>query len=293
MFRNAQIAVVVPAFNEAKHIAAMLRAVPRCVDHIVVVDDGSVDDTARCAAAVDDPRLIVLQHARNSGVGRALCTGYARALAEGAEIVAVMAGDGQMHPDDLPALLTPVVANAADYAKGNRLAHPEVKARMPRARLLGNRVLSQLTRLATGLSIHDSQCGYTALHRRAAERLPWHELWHGYGYPNDLLGLLQRTNARVCDVVVRPVYADEQSGVGLRHALFVIPYVLVRVVLRRLRTRSGQASRGTLASAGTLAARSEIRVHDAVRVVTLRGHARRPRAGERGTESDESNLPYS
>jgi glycosyltransferase involved in cell wall biosynthesis len=237
MFRNAQIAVVVPAFNEARHIAPMLRAMPHCVDRIVVVDDGSADDTAHCAQAIGDPRLVVVRHACNGGVGMALRTGYQRALLDGADVVAVMAGDGQMHPDDLPALLTPVVAGLADYAKGNRLSHPDVRQRMPFARWLGNRVLSQLTRLATGLPIEDSQCGYTALHRRVAECLPWHELWRGYGYPNDLLGHLQRAQARVCDVPVRPVYGDEESGIRLRHALLVIPYVLLRVILRRLRAR--------------------------------------------------------
>ncbi|MET0386990.1 MAG: glycosyltransferase family 2 protein [Polyangiales bacterium] len=213
-----------------------------------VVDHGSGDDTARCAAAVGDPRLSVIRHARNAGVGTALRTGYRHALAEGADVVAVMAGDGQMHPDDLPALLAPVVAGTADYAKGNRLAHPEVWRRMPLARLLGNLVLSRLTRLATGLPIHDSQCGYTALHRRIAERLPWHELWNGYGYPNDLLGMLQRYEARVCDVVVRPVYADEESGIRLRHALVVIPYVLMRVLLRRLRGETTSITTATVES---------------------------------------------
>lgn len=237
MYRNAQIAVVVPAFNESKHIAAMLRAVPEYVDQIVVVDDASVDDTLQEVRALRDPRVLVLCHAYNRGVGSALRTGYLRAIAEGADVIAVMAGDGQMHPDDLPALLAPVLEGHADYAKGNRLAHPEVLQRMPFTRLAGNLLLSWLTRLATGVRSHDSQCGYTALHRRAAEQLAWHELWPGYGYPNDLLGQLAERGARVCDVVVQPVYAGEASGIRLHHALLVIPYVLLRVVVRRVRAR--------------------------------------------------------
>jgi glycosyltransferase involved in cell wall biosynthesis len=235
MLRNAQIAVVVPAFNEAKHIAAVLSSVPAYVDRVVVVDDGSADDTAARAEQLADPRVIVLRHAHNRGVGTALVTGYRRALAEGADVVAVMAGDAQMHPDDLSALLLPVIEGEVDYAKGNRLAHPEVYSRMPLSRFIGNQILSLLTRVATGVAVHDSQCGYTALHRRVAERMAWHELWSGYGYPNDLLGQLQALGARVRDVVVRPVYADEQSGIRLRHALFVIPFVLARVLLRRAR----------------------------------------------------------
>jgi glycosyltransferase involved in cell wall biosynthesis len=234
MWRDVTIAVVVPAFNEAKHIALTLRSIPRYVDRIVVVDDGSSDATASEVLGVDDARIDLVQHETNRGVGQALCTGYAKAFTDGAEIAAVMAGDGQMHPDDLRRLLVPLVEGVADYVKGDRLSHPEVWRRMPRTRLVGNHVLSLGTRVATGLSIRDSQCGYTALHRRAAERVPWAKLWRGYGYPNDLLGLLSQTGARVRDIVVRPVYADEESGIGWRHALLVIPFVLATVALRRL-----------------------------------------------------------
>lgn len=234
MWRDVSIAVVVPAFNEARHIALTLRSIPRYVDRIVVVDDGSSDGTAAEVLRLKDRRIDLVQHTTNCGVGQALCTGYAKAFGDGADIAAVMAGDGQMHPDDLLGLLAPLVDGEADYVKGDRLSHPECWERMPRARLLGNHVLSLGTRVATGLSIRDSQCGYTALHRRAAERVPWPKLWRGYGYPNDLLGLLSQTGARVRDIVVRPIYADEESGIGWRHALLVIPFVLATVALRRL-----------------------------------------------------------
>jgi glycosyltransferase involved in cell wall biosynthesis len=235
MLQYARVAVVVPAYNEEKLIATTLRSVPAFVDQVVVVDDGSHDRTSTMAADVADSRVSLLRHPQNLGVGAALRTGYAHAFAHGADVVAVMAGDAQMDPDDLLALLTPLVADEADYVKGDRLSHPDVLARMPFARFVGNHVLSLGTRLATGLFVRDSQCGYTALHRRAGARLPWDALWTGYGYPNDLLGWLASIRARVCDVVVRPVYATEQSGIRIWHALFVIPYVLTRVLARRLR----------------------------------------------------------
>ena len=183
--------------------------------------------------AIAVSRVSLLRHPQNLGVGAA-CAGYAHAFAQGADVVAVMAGDAQMDPSDLLALLTPLVADEADYVKGDRLSHPEVLARMPFARFVGNHVLSLGTRLATGLFVRDSQCGYTAPQARG-RTLPWDALWTGYGYPNDLLGWLASSRARVCDVVVRPVYATEQSGIRIWHALFVIPYVLTRVLARRLR----------------------------------------------------------
>jgi glycosyltransferase involved in cell wall biosynthesis len=231
---NAQIAIVVPAYNEARHIARTLRGIPAFVDRVVVVDDGSDDRTSELALAIGDARVQVVRHARNRGVGAALKTGYSLAFGAGADVVAVMAGDGQMHPDDLYDLLAPVLRGHADYAKGDRLSHPLARARMPLARYVGNHLLSALTRLSTGLPVRDSQCGYTALSRRALDRLSLAGLWDGYGYPNDLLGVLRVSGSRVCDVVVRPIYGSEVSGIGVRHALLVIPFLLLRVLLRRL-----------------------------------------------------------
>jgi len=147
---DAQIAIVVPAYNEARHIAHTLQGIPAFVDRIVVVDDGSRDRTAELAASSGDARVQIVRHARNRGVGAALKTGYAVAFAAGADVVAIMAGDGQMHPDDLRDLLAPVLRGEADYAKGDRLSHPEVWRAMPLARLLGTFALSLLTRPLSG-----------------------------------------------------------------------------------------------------------------------------------------------
>jgi glycosyltransferase involved in cell wall biosynthesis len=234
MLGDAQIAVVVPAYNEVLHIAAVLRAIPWFVDRVIVVDDGSADGTAEAACAVRDARVHVLSHVRNRGVGAALKTGYRAAFDAGADVVAVMAGDGQMHPDDLLALLGPIVRGEADYVKGDRLSHPEARARMPRMRFIGNHLLSALTRVCTSSRVRDSQCGYTALGRSALAHLPLASVWEGYGYPNDMLGWLFANRAQVRDIVVRPIYGLERSGIGLRHALFVIPFVLARIVLRRI-----------------------------------------------------------
>jgi len=204
----------------------MLAKVPAYVDHIYVVDDASTDATAARVAACGDPRIRLVRHAANRGVGAAISTGYARALADGCDALAVMAADDQMDPADLPLLLGPVVSGAADYAKGNRLLHPEV-ARMPRRRQLGTRVLSALTRSATLLDVGDCQCGFTVLSAAAARRLPLGELWPRYGYPNDLLGMLAAAGCQVVEAPVRPVYADEQSGLR-PYQLLVIAGVIVR-----------------------------------------------------------------
>jgi glycosyltransferase involved in cell wall biosynthesis len=235
---KANIAVVVPAFREERLIGRTLRGIPAFVSQVIVVDDGSPDCTSQAARAVGDPRVRVLRHAHNRGVGAAIVTGYRAAFEQGAEVCAVMAGDAQMDPEDLWALVSPVLRGEVDYAKGDRMSHPNARALMPRQRWLGNGLLSRFTELAVGLRVRDSQCGYTALSARAARLLPLEKLWPRYGYPNDLLGMLAERGVSMREVIVKPVYADEASGIGLRHALLVIPYVLLRVVLRRLVPRS-------------------------------------------------------
>ena len=228
------VAVVVPAYNEALLIGRTVSRVPGYVRTIVVVDDGSVDGTHEAALAVGDPRVEVVRLPENRGVGAAIVAGYQAAFAQGAQVCAVMAGDAQMDPADLPRVLAPVLRGEADYVKGDRLSFPEARQQMPWTRWLGNSVLSWLTRLVTGTDVRDSQCGYTAISRHAAARLPLEKLWPRYGYPNDLIGMLAERDLRVRDVTVRPVYADEISGVGLRHALLVVPFVLGRVLARRV-----------------------------------------------------------
>jgi glycosyltransferase involved in cell wall biosynthesis len=237
MLQERTIAVVVPAYNEERFIESTVRSIPDFIDYIIVVDDGSTDGTSRCVERIADARLYYVKHPNNRGVGAALSTGYQLAFGTGADIAAVMAGDGQMDPADLPALLYPLLRGEADYVKGNRLCHPQVRGKMPLFRWVGNHLLSWLTCRAVGTSIADSQCGYTALTCHAASRIPLDKVWSGYGYPNDLLGWLLLAGARIDEVQVKPVYGDEISGIGLRHAFWVIPGVLARVWFRRIKAQ--------------------------------------------------------
>ncbi|HTR51149.1 MAG TPA: glycosyltransferase family 2 protein [Kofleriaceae bacterium] len=230
MFESLRVAVVVPAFNESAKIAETVATVPALADAIFVVDDASTDDTAGRARTAR-AGVEVVRHAANRGVGAAIATGYARVLADRSfDVAVVMAGDGQMDPRDLPALLAPIAGGHADYVKGNRFRHPELWRAMPPARIVGNALLSAATRVSSGYRhVFDSQCGYTAIHRRALAALDLDALWARYGYPNDLLSRLHVAGMRVVDVPVRPIYgARWRSGIHIGTALHPIPYVLVR-----------------------------------------------------------------
>lgn len=225
-----------PAYNEARLIATALENIPELVDHVVVVDDGSADATAAMARAAGRT-VEVVEHATNQGVGAAIASGCIRALALGADLVAVMAADAQMDPADLPRLLAPLIAGEADYVKGNRLAWPGASGAMPWHRWFGNHALSLLTRLAIGIDVRDSQCGYVAMNRSTLRALPWHRLWTGYGYPNDWLSWMVECQLRIAEVPVRPIYGDERSGITLRDAVWTIPLVIARAWLRRIAVR--------------------------------------------------------
>lgn len=239
MLHDRKVSVVVPAFEEAIHIGQVVATMPKFVDRIVVVDDGSGDHTSEAALSFGDPRVQVVRHATRKGVGAAIVTGYTSLLALGGhedDAFAVMAGDGQMHPDDLAAVVMPIVRGQADYVKGERFGHRGVRAKMGLPRWVGGQVFSHLTALAIGQPVTDSQCGYTAIARRAAQALDLPGLWPSFGYPNDLLGQLAVRAARIGEVSVRPVYGDEVSKLRLRH-LPPFFFIIGRAALRRAQAR--------------------------------------------------------
>ena len=245
MWDGKRIAVIVPCFQEAILVGRMLERLPRWVDSIVTVDDASSDGTVEAILAVADPRVRLVRHETNRGVGAAIVTGYSCGLDAKAEVLVVMAGDDQMDPEDLPHLLGPICGGTADYVKGNRFRHRD-RRKMPLLRRWGGRLLSALTRAATGLRVDDTQCGFTALDAQVALRLPLAELWPRFGYPNDLLGMLAGRRLRITEVPVRPVYAEERSGVRFWH-LMQIAWIIGRRWWRE-RRRAEAAVEGRLAA---------------------------------------------
>jgi glycosyltransferase involved in cell wall biosynthesis len=233
------VAVVVPAHDEQELIATTLAGIPAFVDKIYVVDDGSRDATAERALATGDERVEVVTHERNRGVGAAIVTGYRRALADGIDATAVMAGDNQMDPVDLELLTLPVVRGELDYAKANRLVTGEAWNLIPRTRYLGNAVLSMLTKIASGYwHVADSQSGYAVISNGMLGALDLDRVYTNYGFPNDFLVHLNVENARVRDFPSRPIYGvGERSGIRYRKVVPRISWLLVKAFFWRLREK--------------------------------------------------------
>ncbi|MBX3211130.1 MAG: glycosyltransferase family 2 protein [Labilithrix sp.] len=246
MLNDRAVVVVVPAYQEEAHVGRVVATMPGFVDHVVVVDDASVDRTGDVARAAGDSRVRVVRHPARRGVGAAIATGYAEALGlttGDADAVAVMAGDGQMAPEDLARVVEPIVTGEVDYVKGDRFGEPGVRGAMGLPRWIGGQVFSRLTALAVGQPISDSQCGFTAISRRAITLLDLPGLWPSFGYPNDLLGQLGALGARIAEVPVQPIYGSEISKLRLRH-LPPIFFLIARAAMRRgRRGPSGEPGR--------------------------------------------------
>ncbi len=233
--RNPRIAVVIPAYRVARQIGDVLRRVPACVESVYVVDDASPDDVAGAVAAVADPRVTLLRHDVNQGVGGAMVTGLAAALADGAEILVKCDGDGQMDPQDIPALIAPLREGRAEYAKGCRFQHLNDLSVMPRVRLFGNVALTFLTKLASGYwHVLDPQNGFLAVKADALTRIRYERLSKRYFFENDMLIRLNTIEARVADVPFPSRYADEPSSLRPGRILFSFPPRLLLGFLRRI-----------------------------------------------------------
>jgi len=241
MFDGKRVAVVVPAYNEAALLPETLAGIPALVDRIFVVDDASADATAdrARAAAETDPRVVLVSHERNRGVGAAIVSGYKRAIDERIDVTCVMAADNQMDPAELAGLVEPVAAGEVDYAKANRLFTGQAWELIPHSRYLGNAVLSLLTKIASGYwHVADSQAGYTAIALPMLESLDLDRVYPRYGFPNDLLVHLNVWNARVRDVASRPIYnVGERSGIRLRKVVPRISWLLLKGFFWRLREK--------------------------------------------------------
>ncbi len=239
MYKGKTIGVVVPAYNEEILIARVIESMPEMVDKIVIVDDCSKDSTAAVveSLAKEQPqRIVLIRHEVNQGVGGAIATGYKWCRDQKIDATAVMAGDAQMDPNDLPALLDPVVDGEVDYSKGNRLISGEAWERIPRVRYLGNAMLSFLTKIASGYwNIADSQTGYTVANLKVLKTIDLDGIYKRYGMPNDLLVKLNIYNFRVCDVEIKPIYGiGEKSGIKPVRMIPRLAWLMLKFFIYRM-----------------------------------------------------------
>jgi glycosyltransferase involved in cell wall biosynthesis len=241
VFKGCRVGVVVPAYNEERQIEDVLATMPDFVDRMFVVDDCSADKTSDvikhwAKRRGNAHRVQLIRHEARGGVGKAITTGYKAALEDGMEVVAVMAGDGQMDPTELPMILEPVADGKAAYSKGNRLTSGVAWEKTPHVRYLGNAFLSLLTKIASGYwHVADTQSGYTAISAEALRAINLDDLYPSYGYPNDMLVRLNIRNFRVADVHIAPRYGiGERSSMKVWKVIPTVSLLLLRGFFYRM-----------------------------------------------------------
>lgn len=211
--RDIRIGVVIPCYRVTKHILDVIASIPATADKIYIVDDACPDKTGEYVAAhCRDPRLHVLYHPQNQGVGGAVITGWQQALADGCDIVAKIDGDGQMDGRLLPRFVLPIIHGHADYTKGNRFYRPESLHKMPAGRLIGNALLSFVSKISSGYwHVFDPLNGYTCVSAAVLRLLPLDKISRRYFFESDMLFRLNTLQALVVDIPMQSVYADERS----------------------------------------------------------------------------------
>jgi glycosyltransferase involved in cell wall biosynthesis len=241
MYKNLNVGVVIPAYNEEAFISDVIGTMPGLIDKVVFVDDGSTDHTlerAQKVAKKNPGKYVLISNEINEGSGSAKITGYKRALELGMDQIVTMDGDGQMNPNEITRLLDPLVENKADYSKGNRLMSAETRYSMPKIRLFGNAILSFMNKFASGYwHIMDSQNGYTAIKRECLEILPLERMKKDYLFENDILTHLNVYNFRVVDVNMKAVYGGERSGIKTIPFMFRAMWTLVFRFFWRLKEK--------------------------------------------------------
>jgi glycosyltransferase involved in cell wall biosynthesis len=231
-------AVAIPAYNEQRAICSVILAARQYVSEVIVIDDGSTDDTA---AIAEGAGAIVIRHPINRGKAAGIMTAFSVATERGIDVVVLVDGDGQHNPDEIPALLAPIGAGEADVVVGSRFL--ATQSSTPFYRTIGQRVLNVATHLGSGVRCSDSQCGYRAFNRRAMASIRLTETFlHGLSAESEMQFEIGAHGLRLAEVPVYVRYDDRARRSPVKHGFGVLYRVGAMTV-----QRSQSARRGTSA----------------------------------------------
>lgn len=229
------LAVVIPAYQAERSVREVIGRIPACVDWIIVTDDASTDGTAAALKQISDPRVCILRHEQNMGVGGAMVTGFRKALELQADLIAKIDADGQMDPIYLDRFALAAVRFRCDYVKANRFGHIENLPSMPRSRLTGNLILTFMTKFVSGYwNVFDPQNGYVMITRNMLKRLDLKRLDHGYFFENSMLIHLNVMRAKIGEIYLPARYAGENSSLRLSRIIATFPRKLLCGYLYRV-----------------------------------------------------------
>lgn len=238
MYNQRKIGVIILAYNVGRFLKMTIEGLPVFIDQVYVIDDGSSDNTTNVVEALSNSRLRLIKHKTNQGPGAAIATGFKAALKDGIDIAVKIDGDGQMYPEKIEGLITPIIEGRVDYTKGERLSKPIYRRGMPRHRLLGNILLSWLTKIASGYwSINDPQCGFVAISKQAMKSIDIESIYPYFGYLNDILIRLNVKGFKVQDIPMPVKYGEEKSSIRMAVYIPRVSFLLLKKYFYRLKAK--------------------------------------------------------
>ncbi len=231
-----KISVAIPCYQVKDQILDVIQRIPAQVAKIYVVDDNCPEQSGLLVQTYcNDPRIVVIFHETNQGVGGAVISAYRQALKDQMDIVVKIDGDGQMDPSLLPCLIKPIVQGEADYTKGNRFFSLDDLVAMPIVRKLGNAALSLISKCSSGYwNIMDPTNGYTAIHCQTLALLPLDKLHTRYFFESDMLFRLGTVRAVVRDISMTAKYADEKSNLQIKKVMLEFPALYLKSFFKRI-----------------------------------------------------------
>lgn len=220
------VIAVIPALNEGSRIASVVKAVQSYVDDVIVVDDGSSDNTAQLAAAAGAK---VVRHIENGGAGAATMTGIEAARRMGAEVAITIDADEQHDPKDIPALLKPIHEERADIVFANRFGQ---RNNIPTIRRIFNGIGNLVTLVATGRWVADSQCGFKVFGPRALQEVNLR--MSGFEFCTEIVRESVQHKWRIAQVPVKVIYSEYtlQKGQSFANGVRTAFKILLRSFLR-------------------------------------------------------------
>ena len=232
----AKIFVIIPCYKVTKHIQEVIKKIGPEVEKIIVVDDCCPEKSGNFVQQhIKDPRIDILFHEKNKGVGGAIISGYRRGLELKGNIFIKIDGDGQMDPRLIPAFIKPLIHGKADYVKGNRFYSLYDVSQMPSLRFWGNTILSFMTKMSSGYwSIFDPTNGFTGIHKSALTRLSLENISRRYFFESDMLISLGGIRAKVVDFPMTAIYEDELSNLKIKDILIPFIYKHNKAIFKRL-----------------------------------------------------------